>query len=60
MDCTLKKLLCSRALFKCTVECEAAAKRLESAADYLTNLPLILLPLLLGLELHHANLVLQF
>ena len=39
-------------------EC-SCCKRLDSAADYLTNLPLILLPLLLGLELHHANLVLQ-
>jgi hypothetical protein len=36
----------------------AAAKHQENAAYYLTNLPLILL-LLLGLEFHHANLVLQ-
>jgi hypothetical protein len=37
----------------------ASAKHQESAADYLTILSLILLLLLLGLQFHHGNLVLQ-
>jgi hypothetical protein len=36
-----------------------AAKHQESVVYYLTILPLILLLLLLGLQFHHANLVLQ-
>jgi hypothetical protein len=36
----------------------AAAKQLENAADYLTTLPIIML-LLLGIELHHAKLLLE-